>query len=392
MSSKPKIRFNGFDDEWKKGTFIDVFDERTERSEIGELISVTTNYGIKKFSELNRHNNSSDDKSKYKLVYKGDIAYNSMRMWQGASGYSPFNGIVSPAYTVLSPKANANSIFFSYMFKKTIMIQLFKSNSQGITSDTWNLKFPIFSILPTCYPSQLKEQEKIGEYFKTIDELITTHQNKHGKLVNMKKAMLDKMFPKENDVVPQIRFNGFNKDWVESKFENIFEERIERSGNGELLSVTIGSGVRKFSELNRYDNSSYNKSKYKVVCKGDLPYNSMRMWQGACGFSKYNGIVSPAYTVLSPKENSNSIFYSYMFKNSKILQIFKINSQGLTSDTWNLKFPTFSQITTYYPIDVKEQTKIGEFFQNLDNLIENHNKEIVKLQNVKKAMLDKMFI
>ncbi len=89
----------------------ECFSERVESMPDGELISVTINDGIKKFSELGRHDNSNDNKSKYKKVCVGDIAYNSMRMWQGASGYSPYEGIVSPAYTVLSP--NAGVFYFS---------------------------------------------------------------------------------------------------------------------------------------------------------------------------------------------------------------------------------------------------------------------------------------
>ena len=115
----------------------------------GELISVTINDGIKKFSELGRHDNSNDDKSKYKKVCVGDIAYNSMRMWQGASGYSPYEGIVSPAYTVLSPNPGINSKCLAYQFKLPEMIHTFQVNSQGITSDNWNLKYPALSQIET---------------------------------------------------------------------------------------------------------------------------------------------------------------------------------------------------------------------------------------------------
>ena len=131
----------------------------------GELISVTINDGIKKFSELGRHDNSNEDKSKYKKVCVGDIAYNSMRMWQGASGYSPYEGIVSPAYTVLSPNCGINSKCMSYQFKLPEMIHIFQINSQGITSDNWNLKFPAFSEINIFVSKDEQEQEKIAEYF-----------------------------------------------------------------------------------------------------------------------------------------------------------------------------------------------------------------------------------
>lgn len=156
----------------------DCFEERQERSADGELISVTINEGVKRFEELGRHDNSSEDKSHYKCVKIGDIAYNSMRMWQGASGYSPYNGIVSPAYTVLIPTTNIDSIFFSYAFKRNQLIHIFQITSQGITSDTWNLKYPAFSQIKIKVPAS-GEQARIGSFFRHLDRLITLHQRKH---------------------------------------------------------------------------------------------------------------------------------------------------------------------------------------------------------------------
>ena len=117
---------------WEQRKLGECFSERVESDPNGELISVTIGSGIKKFSELGRHDNSNDDKSKYKKVVVGDIAYNSMRMWQGASGYSPYNGIVSPAYTVITPFSGIDSKFFAYMFKREDMIHTFQIRSQGI--------------------------------------------------------------------------------------------------------------------------------------------------------------------------------------------------------------------------------------------------------------------
>ena len=156
----------------------DCFTERCESMPDGELISVTINDGIKKFSELGRHDNSNDDKSKYKKVCAGDIAYNSMRMWQGASGCSPYEGIVSPAYTVLTPNSGINSKCMAYQFKLPATIHTFKINSQGITSDNWNLKFPALSEIEIYVSPYEQEQAKIAAYFANLDHLITLHQRK----------------------------------------------------------------------------------------------------------------------------------------------------------------------------------------------------------------------
>ena len=110
----------------------------------------------------------------------------------------------------------------------------------------------------------------------------------------------------DNDKKPRLRFKGFTDSWEQRKLGDYFDERNERSGEGELISVTINSGIKKFSELNRFDSKPDDLSKYKVVRDGDIAYNSMRMWQGASGLSPYTGILSPAYTVITPKDNVSS--------------------------------------------------------------------------------------
>ena len=368
----PEIRFKGFTDTWEQRKFKNYFDERNERTGIGEMISVTISSGIKKFSELNRYDSKPDDLSKYKRVVEGDIAYNSMRMWQGASGYSPYTGILSPAYTVIKPKDGISAKFFSYQIKRPEMIHQFELNSQGLTKDTLNLKFPAFSEIETTAPIKVNEQNKIAKLLEKVDNLITLHQSKYDKLVNVKKALLEKMFPKDGKNVPEIRFKGFTDTWEQRKFKNYFDERNERTGIGEMISVTISSGIKKFSELNRYDSKPDDLSKYKRVVEGDIAYNSMRMWQGASGYSPYTGILSPAYTVIKPKDGISAKFFSYQIKRPEMIHQFELNSQGLTKDTLNLKFPAFSEIETTAPIKVNEQNKIAKLLEKVDNLITLH--------------------
>ena len=199
-----------------------------------------------------------------------------------------------------------------------------------------------------------------------ISILTTYHQSKLEKLQSLKASMLEKMFPKNGSDVPDIRFKGFTKAWIKRKIGECFAERNESFPDGELLSVTINNGVRKFSELDRRDTSNSDKSKYKKVCVGDIAYNSMRMWQGASGYSPYEGIVSPAYTVLSPNPGINSKCIAYYFKSDEIVQTFQKNSQGITSDNWNLKFPALSKIEIRISPNMEEQKKIAAYFSQLD--------------------------
>lgn len=244
---------------------------------------------------------------------------------------------------------------------------------------------------PVLIPN-IDEQVKIAHSLTNLDNLITLHQRKYNKLQNLKKYFLEKMFPQNGKRVPEIRFAGFTDDWEQRKIGDCFTERKESMPKGELLSVTINEGIKRFSELERHDSSNQDKSKYKKVCIGDIAYNSMRMWQGASGFSDYEGIVSPAYTVLKPHDGIDARFVSYLFKTKDLIHVFQINSQGITSDNWNLKFPVLSTINIKIPEKIEEQNKIAEFLAKLDNLITLHQRKLEKLQNLKKAALDKMFV
>ena len=136
-----------------------------------ELLSVTMNDGVKPRSEIEGKDNSSEDKSNYKIVHKGDMVYNSMRMWQGANGISPCDGIVSPAYTVLMPTQEINNGYFAALFKSANMINEFRKNSQGMTSDTWILKYPQIETIKIQIPS-VSEQDKVSELFGVLDARI----------------------------------------------------------------------------------------------------------------------------------------------------------------------------------------------------------------------------
>ena len=388
----PKIRFDGYIDGWEQRKLGEVLKERTERAKGDEeLLSVTIANGVIRQVDSDKRNIASEDKSNYKVVRKGDVPYNSMRMWQGSVGNSEYDGIVSPAYTVLVPTDEANGKFFMELFKKESTLQIFQRWSQGLTSDTWNLKYPVLSTIEFWIPT-IQEQTKIADFFISLDNLITLHQRKCEESKTLKKYMLQKMFPQNGTNVSEIRFDGFTDDWEQCKLSEVLKERTERAkGDEELLSVTIANGVIRQVDSDKRNIASEDKSNYKVVRKGDVPYNSMRMWQGSVGNSEYDGIVSPAYTVLVPTDEANGKFFMELFKKESTLQIFQRWSQGLTSDTWNLKYPVLSTIEFWIPT-IQEQTKIADFFANLDNLITLHQRKCEELQNIKKFMLQNMFV
>ena len=158
-----------------------------------ELLSVTMNDGVMPRSEIEGKDNSNEDKSNYKIVRKGDMVYNSMRMWQGATGISPCDGIVSPAYTVLMSKQEINNGYFAALFKSSNLINVFRKNSQGMTSDTWNLKYPQIETIKVRIPS-ISEQDKVSEIFRILDERIAAQSRLIDSLKKYKRGVIQQAF------------------------------------------------------------------------------------------------------------------------------------------------------------------------------------------------------
>ena len=246
-----------------------------------------------------------------------------------------------------------------------------------------------FFELNLSIPNNRIEQERISKILKLLSLVITLQQRKLNDLNSMKSALLQDVFPNTQGI-KKIKLS--TQEWNLQKISSIFKERNQRNKNGMLLSVSISKGVYPFSENDRKDNSSNDKSNYKEVKINDLAYNSMRMWQGAVGVSKYNGIVSPAYTVITPKKEENPNFYYYYFKNKRMLFNFRQHSQGLTSDTWNLKFPLFEKILIQVPSDREEEQRISSLFKQIDKSIKLSKIQIKKLTSIKQFLLQNMFI
>ena len=232
-----------------------------------------------------------------------------------------------------------------------------------------------------------KKEITLQELNRKVGEMVLTTNDRDSNLEDC----VNLLFPQQGERVPKLRFKGFKKEWVEATLGELFTERIESNINGEMLSVTMNNGIIKASENGRFDNSNSDKSHYKVVKVNDIAYNSMRMWQGASGCSAYEGIVSPAYTVVTPVEGIDSNFFACLFKTPAIIKKFRLHSQGLTSDTWNLKYPAFSNISVLYPSDIEEQKKIASFFRLLDDQIATQQQQLERLKQMKQACLNSLF-
>ncbi len=403
-SKKPTIRFAGFADAWEQRKVGDCFSERVESDPNGELISATISSGIKKFSELGRHDNSNDDKSKYKKVVIGDIAYNSMRMWQGASGYSPYNGIVSPAYTVITPFSSIDSKFFAYMFKREDMIHTFQVRSQGITSDNWNLKFPALSEIEVTLPVDINEQKAISTYLTALDDLITLHQRELEKINELKRGLLQKLFPKNGQTTPEIRFPGFTDAWEQRKLSEIVERVVRKNTNNESsLPLTISAQYGLVDQITYFNNrvASRDISNYYLVQNGEFAYNKSTSDGFPFGAVKRldlypKGVLSTLYIVfaLRDQEQTSSDFLSVFFDTDRWHRgVAERAAEGARNHgLLNISTEDFFDIDLRVPKEKREQDKIGALFRDLDRLITLHQRELEKLRNIKKACLEKMFV
>lgn len=410
---EPKIRIKGFSSDWSVANFPECFEplktnslSRADLSESGEVMNVHYGDILVKFGEcLDTQKDILPFISDLEIgkhlhnvcpLKKGDIIFADAAEDNTVGKCSELvcedsEKIVSGLHTIACrPKKDFAEKYLGYFLNSKSFHDQLLPHIQGTKISSISKK--ALNTSKIHYPQDKEEQRSLADFFSALDGLISATLSRLNSLKQMKAASFQKMFPQKGETKPKVRFKGFDKEWTNEPLGKIFSERIESNVNGEMLSVTMNNGVIKAADNGRFDNSNSDKSKYKVVKVGDIAYNSMRMWQGASGRSQYEGIVSPAYTVIVPCENVDSRFFAYLFKTAPMIHLFRLHSQGLTKDTWNLKYPAFSVIDVLYPESKEEQQKIADYFISLDKQITLLTLRIEKLKQIKSACLDNMFV
>ena len=372
--------------DWKRYTFGDIYTERKEPGyENLPLLMVSIHSGVSDgevdAAELPKQVKRIEDKSQYKKAVSGDLVFNMMRAWQGAIGTVRTTGMVSPAYIVAEPNDKAYPLFMDYYSRTPQMINQLDRQSYGVTDFRkrlyWDSFAPIGCILPP-----IEEQQKIATILTTQDKVIKLKEKRLAEKQRQKKYLMQQL------LTGKKRLPGFNGAWKTDCLGKLFFERKETNcENIEMLAITGTQGIIPRKELDLKDNSSEDKSKYLRVCVGDIGYNTMRMWQGVSAYSNYEGIVSPAYTILKPSSSINAKYFAYLFKMSEIVFLFYRFSQGLVDDTRNLKYENFKKIKVCYPPDIKEQTAIAEVLSAADREIELLQQDIEQEKQKKKALM-----
>lgn len=228
----------------------------------------------------------------------------------------------------------------------------------------------------------LPEQQKIAAILSTQDKVIELKEKLLVQKQQQKKYLMQQL------LTGKKRLPGFCEKWTRKQLGELFENRVEinRSDLG-LLAITSTRGILPRDCLDLKDNSSEDKSKYLRICPGDIGYNTMRMWQGVSAYSEYEGIVSPAYTILAPMEGVYSRYFAYLFKTQSVIFSFYRFSQGLVDDTRNLKYENFKKISVSIPSKVAEQRAIVQILSTADHEIDLLQKSIEAEKQKKKALM-----
>ena len=331
--------------------------------------------------------------SGYYLLKNGEFAYNKSY----SVGYDfgsikrldryPM-GALSTLYICFSLKKHDSDFIKAYFdslkwYREIYMISAEGARNHGL------LNIPTEDFFDTKHylPENADEQRKIADFLIALDRRIEAQQTLVDNLKKYKRGLLSQLISGKQ---------GFRQKqgWNIVKLGDIFTERNERANGGEeLLAVTINAGVQKRSKIDLKDNSSDDKSNYKRVKIGDIAYNTMRMWQGASGASSYDGIVSPAYTVITPihPQQINILFWAQYFKYEPLVKTFQKFSQGLTSDTWNLKFPQFSEIKVLCP-SYDEQNLIATLLVSFDLRIKSEEEKLEQINRMRASLNAQLFI
>lgn len=284
---------------------------------------------------------------------------------------------------VVRPHDNLLSYFLASLTSSDYGRAYFQSCSKQSTNLA-SINSSQLKAFPVPLPTR-DEQAAITQVLSTWDRGIRQLNDLITAKVRFKQGLMQQL------LTGKRRFNEFgNEPWREFHLGDLFTERDETNCvELPLLSITADRGVIPRADVDRKDTSNENKSLYKRIAPGDIGYNTMRMWQGVSAVSRYEGIVSPAYTICIPGPDIDADFAGYLFKYPLVVHLFYRFSQGLVDDTLNLKFHHFAQIRVRIP-SIKEQNKIAQVFSKCDEEIEVLRKQLDALKQQKKGLMQKL--
>ncbi|HEM2682516.1 TPA: restriction endonuclease subunit S [Streptococcus suis] len=399
-STVPRLRFPGFTDAWKQRKAMEIFKFVSDKGYADlPILSASQELGMIRRDEIGIDiKYDKEAVANYKRVLPGQFVIH-LRSFQGGFAWSEIEGLTSPAYTILDFKEENSSKFWRNVLTSPNFIKKLETVTYGIR-DGRSISYSDFSTLNFVIPT-LPEQEAIGSFFSDLDQLITLHQRKLDDVKELKKALLQKMFPKGNgNDFPELRFPEFTDAWKQRKLGEVAEKISQKNLDRQYVETFTNSaefGIisqRDFFEKNI--SSLDNISGYYIVNPDDFVYNPRISNLAPVGPIKRNklgivGVMSPLYTIFRfsdihldfvEKYFDTTIWHRYMELNG---------DSGARSDRFAIKDSVFKGLPIPLPT-LPEQEAIGSFFSDLDQLITLHQRQLDHLKLLKKALLQQMFI
>jgi type I restriction enzyme S subunit len=384
LEKRPKLRFPGFDEPYKQCHIGDIYAERSQRGASDmELLSVTMNDGVMPRSEIEGKDNSSEDKSNYKVVLMGDMVYNSMRMWQGANGISPCDGIVSPAYTVLMPKTPISNGYFAALFKSPNLINEFRKNSQGMTSDTWNLKYPQIETIKVCIPA-LSEQNRVADMLGTLERRIAKQAQIVDNLKKYKRGVVTAI------LTHQIKFADDNgeayPEWTPCTLQDAVNfldgqrkplESADRARRKGAYPYYGASGIIDYIDDYIFDEP--------LLLLGEDGANIINRSTPLCFIATGKYWVNNHAHVMRPKNGHNIKFLCELLES---LDYTRYNTGTAQPKLNQEKCRGIELVLPIY----EEQCRIADFLSSLDQKAEREQANLECLLLCKRGMMQQLFI
>ena len=400
-SDAPAIRFKGFSDAWEQRKVGDLLIERNQQAPMSDeypLMAFIASEGVApKGERYDRSALVTDTVNKlYKKTEKGDFIYSSNNLETGSIGLNKYGkACISPVYSIFEPTGIADSDFLGRRLVRKDFINAMVKWRQGVIYGQWRIHESDFLKIEITVPS-VEEQRKIGAYLDQLDNLITLHQRKFEKLTNVKKSMLEKMFPQNGSSYPEIRFKGFTDPWEQRKFSDItFPAGEKNKDNLPLESYSITNEHGFVPQDEKFENGGTmreaDKRMYYIVSPNSFAYNPARINVGSIGYQNIgkNVIVSSLYEVFKTSEDVDDRLLWHWFKSSGFQKLIMQLQEGGVRLYFYYDKLCMGEVSLP---SLDEQRKIGKLFDTLDNLITLHQRELEKLQNIKKSMLEKMFV
>lgn len=409
ISSKvPQIRFKGHSGPWRTETVSSLLTERNvqaPKSELYPLMAFIAGEGVApKGSRYNREFLVNDEFNKnYKQTELGDFIYSSNNLETGSIGTNKYGrASISPVYSIFKQTSEGDSSFIGQLLCKKKFINEMVKWRQGVVYGQWRIHESDFLKINVTFPS-VTEQAHIGSYFRELDSLIGLHQGKHDKLLALKKAMLQKMFPQPGTAIPEIRFKGFSDLWesiemdkLGQPYSGLFGKTKKDFGIGDGRFVTyMGVFSNVVSDLTMTEPIEIDTHQNEVR-KGDVFFTISSETPNEVGMSSVwsdetNNVYLNSFCFgFRPLPNLHSDFLAYVLRADAFRKRICVLAQGISR--YNISKAKVMKIPVSIPPDPEEQQKIGTYFRTLDELISKHAIQLQKLKQIKSSFLEKMFV